>query len=210
MNIIVVSNSPKCLDHECGHIIDRFDIVVRINNFVILNYEKYIGSKTTVWVHNNNKKDIFKRNIDNISSVLIMSLNEPYPDDDISPKIKHLKTECEQLYKELKEITPGYICHSLGGFILLYFLKRYKNVFSYGFDAFASYGHYWDKNHEDWEGHRNKYEPYVIDYLREKYGLIYLEDYLNKNQDGNLSSDVIDNFRLLYFAQNALTASIVG
>jgi hypothetical protein len=47
MQIAIIGNSIKCLSQESGSFIDSCDKVIRINNFVIEPYEKYIGSKTT-------------------------------------------------------------------------------------------------------------------------------------------------------------------
>ena len=45
--IVIIGNSPKSMDDEIGPLIDSFDIVIRINNFKIEGFEKYIGEKTT-------------------------------------------------------------------------------------------------------------------------------------------------------------------
>lgn len=49
MSIIVVGNGPSVLQHEAGAEIDAFDEVVRFNNFELEGYEKYVGTKTTIW-----------------------------------------------------------------------------------------------------------------------------------------------------------------
>lgn len=48
-NVIIVSNSPIVLDKELGDKIDSFDTVIRINDFEIDGYEKYVGTKTDIW-----------------------------------------------------------------------------------------------------------------------------------------------------------------
>ena len=44
-NVIVVGNSKELLTKPMGHVIDTFDIVIRLNNFKIDGYEKYTGTK---------------------------------------------------------------------------------------------------------------------------------------------------------------------
>jgi hypothetical protein len=45
---IIVGSAGSLLDKENGHLIDTFDVVVRFNDFRILGYEKYCGSKTDI------------------------------------------------------------------------------------------------------------------------------------------------------------------
>ena len=47
--VIFVSNSPTVLDKELGEKIDKFDIVIRCNDFEIEGYEKHVGTKTDIW-----------------------------------------------------------------------------------------------------------------------------------------------------------------
>ncbi|WP_096027944.1 glycosyltransferase family 2 protein [Campylobacter lanienae] len=47
--IVVVGNSPVELGKNKGDIIDKFDIVIRFNNFALDRYESDYGSKTDVW-----------------------------------------------------------------------------------------------------------------------------------------------------------------
>ena len=50
--VIIVGSSPIVLNNEFGKIIDEYDIVVRFNDYQTINYEKYVGSKTSIWVIN--------------------------------------------------------------------------------------------------------------------------------------------------------------
>jgi len=49
MQIVIIGNASTVLEQECGSIIDNFNQVVRLNDFVIDGYQKYIGNKTTIW-----------------------------------------------------------------------------------------------------------------------------------------------------------------
>lgn len=44
--VIVLGNSPLVSNYKVGKSIDQFDIVVRVNDFRINGYEKYVGTKT--------------------------------------------------------------------------------------------------------------------------------------------------------------------
>lgn len=46
LNVLVLGNAPSVLHRELGREIDKFDVVIRINNFRIRGYEKHVGSKT--------------------------------------------------------------------------------------------------------------------------------------------------------------------
>jgi len=48
-NVIVVGNGPSLIGSNLGEFIDSFDQVIRFNNFNILNFEKDVGTKTTLW-----------------------------------------------------------------------------------------------------------------------------------------------------------------
>lgn len=47
-NICIIGNGSSSLK-ENGEFIDNCDLVIRIKNFKIKGYEKYIGSKTNIW-----------------------------------------------------------------------------------------------------------------------------------------------------------------
>jgi len=52
--VIVMGNAPSVLFNEFGNKIDKFDKVIRINNYVIQGYEKYVGTKTHIYVRSHN------------------------------------------------------------------------------------------------------------------------------------------------------------
>ncbi|NBW22414.1 MAG: methyltransferase domain-containing protein [Caulobacteraceae bacterium] len=47
--VVLVGNGPSILAEELGEEIDRFDEVIRFNNFVTGGFGKHTGSKTTLW-----------------------------------------------------------------------------------------------------------------------------------------------------------------
>ncbi|MBK6949573.1 MAG: glycosyltransferase family 29 protein [Haliscomenobacter sp.] len=48
-SIIIVGNGPSLLEMELGKRIDTFENIVRFNGFRTKGYEKFVGSKTTIW-----------------------------------------------------------------------------------------------------------------------------------------------------------------
>ncbi|WP_241651005.1 glycosyltransferase family 29 protein, partial [Rosenbergiella nectarea] len=56
--IALVGNGPSEIDTRNGEIIDKFDIVIRFNNFMTDGFEKDYGKKTDIWVRNSAGNDI--------------------------------------------------------------------------------------------------------------------------------------------------------
>ena len=53
--VAIVGNSPKEVGLKKGQMIDSYDVVVRINDFIISNeFEEDYGQKTSVWQNNSN------------------------------------------------------------------------------------------------------------------------------------------------------------
>lgn len=46
--VIVIGNSPNVINHKIGDKIDKFDIVIRVNDFRTIGFEKYVGQKTDI------------------------------------------------------------------------------------------------------------------------------------------------------------------
>lgn len=46
IKVLVLGNAPSLLDREMGKEIDKFDTVIRINNYRVSGYEKFVGTKT--------------------------------------------------------------------------------------------------------------------------------------------------------------------
>jgi len=92
--IIIVGSGSSVLDKELGKKIDSFDIVVRLNNYEIKGYEKYVGSKTTIWGRNNSNRTI-DRDCSIYSQVIIAS-----PPKDFSGKKNY--SSALELHRSIK------------------------------------------------------------------------------------------------------------
>lgn len=70
--VIVIGNSPTVFLEKRGETIDKYDIVIRVNNCPTDGFEEFIGSKTDIWattkntVHHNN---FVPNNIDALKEV---------------------------------------------------------------------------------------------------------------------------------------------
>ena len=60
--VAVVGNGP--FHREWGDFIDGCDIVIRFNTFVVEGFERYVGSKTTIWCFASNHEKICLRHND--------------------------------------------------------------------------------------------------------------------------------------------------
>jgi hypothetical protein len=49
-SVIVVGNNATALEKEQGELIDSYDIVVRFGKGIMTGYEKYLGTRTDIWV----------------------------------------------------------------------------------------------------------------------------------------------------------------
>ena len=49
LKVLIIGNGPSILEKEYGKEIDKFDIVIRLNDYKIKGYEKNVGEKTDLW-----------------------------------------------------------------------------------------------------------------------------------------------------------------
>ena len=54
VKVIVIGNSPSILLEPWGERIDKYDIVIRVNNCPTEGFEEFIGSKTDIWATTKN------------------------------------------------------------------------------------------------------------------------------------------------------------
>ena len=68
--IAIVGNGPSDIGMSLGKEIDAHDIVVRINNYKINNYENDYGKKTNIWIRGAGAGDIISRDISEFKAVI--------------------------------------------------------------------------------------------------------------------------------------------
>ena len=141
VNVVIVCNGESVLKHEYGLIIDTFDYVIRMGNFKMKNFEKYIGMKTDIIINRDKQTyddTYIKSNID---------IWSPHKIKD-SERILHNKHLSEEEIKKIKNQIK--INTPTTGLIAYYLVNKFipieKKIYYYGMD-FQKGGEYWDKEH---------------------------------------------------------------
>lgn len=152
-SIAIIFSSKNILNKEYGKEIDSFDNVIRFNDAVVDGYEKFVGTKTTLWVLNCNcidKKKYIQRN----SSVLYLDKPQAAMSGSYRTAIdrgKKLLLANQALYvgnrnaikkpfPTNKELTTG-----LAMVILCVNQGVYPVIYGCGIDEGAKATHYWEK-----------------------------------------------------------------
>ena len=139
LDTIIVGNSSVLLDEHFGNEIDKYNTVVRINDFVINGFENYVGSKTNFWFTNNSKNLIYEnKNLYNYPCYVFGNIE--------NKNIKKINFISDKMIETLKEISK--LKYSSVEFMaILYFIYILnKNVTIVGVDFFqnSNYNYYND------------------------------------------------------------------
>ena len=185
--ILAIGNGASVLQDQYGAIIDSmFKDVLRINDYQTSNYEKFIGSKTTIWGRSNSKKTK-DRAWGKYYKVIVAS---PEWNFNTVPRLIKGKENAFAIPKEhalalQKELSlPGRVVRkglkvkrgwpSTGLIILNYLISQYPIVYIHGFDCFVKEGgearHYYNSKEK-------MQNYYVHDSSKEKV-------WINKNIEG--------------------------
>ena len=176
----IIGNSPISLEKRKGLLIDESDYVVRFNNFKLLNFENYIGSKTNIWITGGgiqapNSIPVV-HNESSMNKVLVMNnyksfkekqlkIIEKYTSEHLPSFIIFHNKAFLNLAIEVLQGTP-----TTGFLILLLLSSRYKTINTYGF-SFGSYKnkyHYYNDNVKQDNGHFWKKELEMFKILLRK------------------------------------------
>jgi hypothetical protein len=133
MKIAVIGNGECALKTKTGHLIDECNHIIRLGNFIIDNYQEYIGSKTTI-IGTTEKKT------DNIHLAPYVWYVEDYTDEENNTIIEKLKYSDSM---SIKDFRP-----TIGIRTLQKALDTFQDskIYVKGFD-FLSSGWYWDPKH---------------------------------------------------------------
>ena len=147
-NILIIGNAPIKYKN-LGEKINKFEIVVRFNDFNINDYKKDIGTKIDYWIVSESfilfdyERFIKKYNIYNNKKIFVII---PYV---FKNNIKKLKNKLpKNIYNNLNiliehiDIKHNYNFNnkwpSSGLLVILYILQKYKyNIFIFGFNNFS-------------------------------------------------------------------------
>lgn len=151
-HIIVIGNSPSVLGFEAGKIIDSFGQVVRFNNYQTYGFEKFVGSKTTIWARSNSKQTLERPNLKQYQRVIIcspawnmpsaMKLSKKIPRSEVVPHKIALDLEVSMGFnKKNKKALPSRKQWPSSGILLIdYLLRSYNIIYVHGFDFFQHNG----------------------------------------------------------------------
>ncbi|MFA5599034.1 MAG: glycosyltransferase family 29 protein [Phenylobacterium sp.] len=180
-NIIAIGNGPSVIGKGQGGIIDNFDVVLRINNFVIDGFEKDIGTKTSIWARSDSPK-VQKLDFSLFDQVLFCLPPNNYKNEIRMTRVKSLLTpNCQIISKVFvfalqKEMAlPKKKWPSTGAIAIKWLLSKYKKISIIGFDCFAASKnpprHYYDSPNSSMKiiGHHTVLEKAFINkYVRSK------------------------------------------
>lgn len=155
-SILIIGNGPSAANHEMGKAIDKFDQIIRINNFVTKHMESQVGSRTDIWVNGANQG--LKKRSDIPEKILVMIppvvLNRK--GDAIYSRVeKRLGTKNYSLLPlEIMaemESSCGLDRPTTGFFAIYFFYLLGLDVTLHGFDFFVgSTAHYFDSPLKRW------------------------------------------------------------
>ncbi len=197
--ICVIANGPSSLNQNLGHIIDQFEEVGRINNYVTTDFEDKIGQKTTLWLNGGNQK--LKARQRNQSTTIVFipyEILSHHKEKAVRRTTKRLKLPANQytLINEdtmlRYETTCGITRPTTGLNSILWAMDNYKEVIIHGFDCFTDgekqhyYDSFWMKkfNNFSWvkkaHDHDTKGEKQFIQNLVKEKKVILLTEYAQR------------------------------
>lgn len=167
MNLFIVGNGASALNKDNGNFIDTCDIVIRLGTFIITGYERFVGSKTDIyvsrWFKSKNRPKEFFNIIKELWIPRTKETREKKYDDliikyNIQDIIKYIPNELIFSYKARypfryikKNISRRgneeiYCCIPDSGIVAIdmakYFYPNHK-IYISGFDNCVT-GYYWD------------------------------------------------------------------
>jgi hypothetical protein len=173
--ILLIGNGPSVLKQEMGDIIDSFPLVVRFNSYRIPTFEKYVGTKTDIWV----TCDVFPAWHKDYYKVYVCSFNRQ-PDNPLFLKMKGHYPDCEMFPEDVwQEVFKGtgYHAPSSGAVATTYFMRTHK-VYLYGFDFFSAERHHYGDDVPMGTNHKADMErPYFERLIKEGKVELLKEDY---------------------------------
>lgn len=151
-SILVIGNGESILEKRLQKKIDSFNTIVRINNYIIKDFELFVGTKTDIWFNGANSKLV--------SPIIMPKKVVVAPPSEII--IKHQKNlkdyisrrvgqNCNNLtLLRLEEIRKyenevGSKRLTTGLYAIKWALNNFEKVYIHGFDFFInSKAHYYD------------------------------------------------------------------
>lgn len=147
MKIILIGNSPSVLSKKNGHIIDKFDIVVRLNDFKTNGYEQYVGSKTDILITNGNINREYK-NLSEIKTVFVCCRSFKRSFQGIKNYIPDFVIhETDNIFHSFNNRSTLEKCPTTGLYACVFLFKKYGIIQTYGLNGLFSPSHYYNDNY---------------------------------------------------------------
>lgn len=150
-SVIVVGNNLTAVEREQGELIDSYDVVVRFGKGLPAGREKYLGSRTDVWV-----TGIFRKDMAHLvpkESIILYNNSVYFAEKAATPDYSHLSMYSLEEINELNDIysqdnskrlssgaiTSHWLYHQIGTF---------KSITFINFDFFQQTTVYYDKKQD--------------------------------------------------------------
>ena len=154
-NVLLIGNGPAALSKEIGQAIDNFDgLVVRFNNYKTEGYEKYVGTRTDIWV-------TCERNVEQMKNTHKERYFISWRQDEPTAKtVRDTKAERIPRSVMMQSIdTMGFHVPSSGVIATEFFLSKGYDVWIWGFDFLCQRrNHHYNKDgqvrgegHDEWK-----------------------------------------------------------
>lgn len=164
-SLILVGSGTSLLDKENGKIIDSFVDVVRFNGFVTQGFEKYVGTKTTVWFNVNPTDRIGSSSYKKIYAHSWEVREEKCPIYNYYKDRENVVKLPRKTIDEVIKLTGG-VSPSTGLLAIVHLLKEYEQVTITGYDWWENeHQHYYGKEHYRGPNHKPLIEKEIIDNL---------------------------------------------
>jgi hypothetical protein len=180
---LIVGNGTSLIEKEHGKLIDAFEDVVRFNAYKLAGYERYVGTKTTIWFNvipfeNSNHPLIHQ----SYSHVYLHSwqwdMNKCQVWQKLAPLFTCPVTKIERrTILEIQEFAEDreYFAYSTGMIAIWLMLKTRPSVTITGFDWWEREKHHYSDNAIRGNMHKPQKELAVIQKLRGLGKLQFLE-----------------------------------
>ena len=151
-SILVIGNGESILNQRLQKKIDSFDKVLRINNYIIKDFELFVGTKTDIWFNGANSKLVSPK-------IMPKQVIVSPPSEIIIKHQKNLKDyiarrvgqdynnltllTLEEVKRYEKEVCSNRL--TTGLYAIKWALNNFEKVYIHGFDFFInSKAHYYD------------------------------------------------------------------
>ena len=192
-SILVIGNGESILKKRLQKKIDSFNTIVRINNYIIKDFELFVGTKTDIWFNGANSKlvspiimpkkvvvappsEIIIKHQENLKHYVARRVGQDYNNLTLLTLEEIRRYEAEVGFKRL----------TTGLYAIKWALNNFKKVYIHGFDFFInSKAHYYDsklmnfvnnkilnKGHK----HNNEHERNYVEKLISDKEIILLDD----------------------------------